>query len=97
VDGDGIGDACDPIITGITAHGQHRVVLSPNPTDGPIRMVDLPVEAAKLVIYDLSGAVVYDGPAVHHVDLSHLAASVYRLRLIDRDGVPLFATPLVVF
>ncbi|MBL8000967.1 MAG: T9SS type A sorting domain-containing protein [Flavobacteriales bacterium] len=96
VDGDGVGDVCDPIITGMSGQGPQRVGMSPNPTDGLVRLDDLPAEASRVVVYAASGAVVFDGQAVAQLDLSHLPPAVYRLRITDREGATLFSAPLLV-
>lgn len=61
--------------------------LSPNPTNGPLRLQGLPPSAQRVVVRDALGRVVHvQAPPAHQLELGHLPAGTYLLQALDVGG-----------
>ncbi len=80
-DQDGLGDACDEV--GIhEVDGQVHLTVHPNPTNGSLRLVGVQ-QAARIVVHDLSGAIVMQLPFSTQIDVAELAQGTYVLQVVD--------------
>ncbi len=61
--------------------------LSPNPTNGPLRLQGLPAEARRLVVRDALGRVVHEqNTNLYQLELGHLPAGTYLVQVLDAGG-----------
>ena len=64
--------------------GDFEVKVSPNPTNGNIR-ITTDLSPARTVIHDYSGRIIMEVPGVTEIDLGNLPAGIYTLRVWSAD------------
>ncbi|MFN6178418.1 MAG: T9SS type A sorting domain-containing protein, partial [Flavobacteriales bacterium] len=61
--------------------------LSPNPTNGPLRLQGLPSGAQRVVVRDALGRVAHvQSTNLYQLELGHLPAGTYLLQVVDAGG-----------
>jgi len=73
------------VTTGVHQHPLQEIVLYPNPTTGMIHIQGGDIISVQLT--DIAGQLVAVYEKQNVLDLSHLAAGVYNLRIVTPDGV----------
>lgn len=87
-DGDGVGDECSEVGIDDVLNIPHLHV-HPNPTNGQLYLPERLGEARTILILDLLGARVWEGPYASVVDLGPFAQGTYVLVVSDEHGKPL--------
>jgi len=79
-----LGSYLDPVESVVSPAGHGRLNVYPNPTYGPLHVPSHLLECVEVI--DNCGRMVFVGSAADFIDLSHLAAGNYVLRLNDKYG-----------
>ena len=71
-------------MTGVNEAGNDGITLSPNPTNGLVRIES--VEAVEVQVYSAIGQLVKTVQNSNEIDMSHLTEGIYLLRITAKDG-----------
>ena len=82
--GDAVTDCSSPV--GTLELTTPRFSVAPNPTDGVLRLVDLPQGTHTLRVLDAWGRAVLTAPPASYLDTSELPAGTYLLQAVDAGG-----------
>ncbi|MBL7983146.1 MAG: T9SS type A sorting domain-containing protein [Flavobacteriales bacterium] len=86
IGGDAVGDCSLPVAVNEQISAP-TFTLSPNPTNGTLRLQGLPAEARRLLVRDALGRVVHvQTTNLYQLELGHLPAGTYLVHVLDAGG-----------
>jgi hypothetical protein len=86
IGGDAVGDCSLPVAVNEQSIAED-LTLSPNPTNGPLRLQGLPSGAQRVVVRDALGRVAHvQSTNLYQLELGHLPAGTYIVQVVDAGG-----------
>ena len=86
IGGDATGDCSVPVAVN-EQPSEEGLTLSPNPTNGPLRLQGLPPSAQRVVVRDALGRIAHvQSTNLYQLELGHLPAGTYLLQVVDAGG-----------
>jgi hypothetical protein len=86
IGGDAVGDCSLPVAVNEQSIAED-LTLSPNPTNGPLRLQGLPSGAQRVVVRDALGRVAHvQTTNLYQLELGHLPAGTYIVQVVDAGG-----------
>jgi hypothetical protein len=86
IGGDSVGDCSLPVALSEN-YTEEDLTLSPNPTNGPLRLQGLPSGAQRVVVRDALGRVAHvQSTNLYQLELGHLPAGTYIVQVVDAGG-----------
>ncbi|MEL6942200.1 MAG: YHYH protein, partial [Bacteroidota bacterium] len=95
IEGNGVDDNCDGFLTSTTQIEELQLTISPNPSDGNLRIQSSDIQHLKVQLYSSNGALVASKTAQSQVDFHQLHAGIYILK-ITMENKKSFSTKIIV-